>query len=156
MDLHALAKAGTTDALLRVLFLQKDKSDFDVNEQNEMGQTPLCVAASAGHLDCVEALLTFGACPNEADVDALAPLHNASFMGHLAIVSLLVNANADIGAADQNAWTPLHYAAQGGNAQIVHVLLMCGARQSPDKQGLSPLEIALKLEHFGVVCGLGW
>jgi len=131
MDLHALAKAGTTDALLRVLFLQKDKSDFDVNEQNEMGQTPLCVAASAGHLDCVEALLTFGACPNVADVDALAPLHNASFMGHLAIVSLLVNANADIGAADQNAWTPLHYAAQGGNARKSCMFCSCAARGSP-------------------------
>lgn len=154
--MHALVKAGNTDALVRALFSQVGREDQELNAKNEMGQTPLSVAASAGRFECVEALLAFGACPNIVDADGLAPLHTASFMGHLEIVCLLLVSGANVGAMDQNAWTPLHYAAQGGYAKIVHALLGHGARQIPDKHGLSPLAVALKLDNYGVICVFGW
>lgn len=144
--LFSFAKAGSRKQLLVALFLYIGARPRDSAKANELMQTLLSVAASAGRLTCVKALLEIGACPNTADADGIAPLHIASFMGYDKTVNVLLAAGADVNAEDRNAWTPLHYAAQGNNAKTERALLKSGASpKSLDKQGLSPRAVALKL-----------
>ena len=90
----------------------------------------LMLAARAGDLEEVRALLTSGV---EPDPDGIAtPLYFAAQGGHLDIAELLLESGADPNA--QSEWgTPLHIAARRGNIGVVSILLRSGA--DPNSKG---------------------
>ena len=84
--------------------------------------TALHVAAYAGKLNAVEALVKAG-----ADVDAhtaagYTPLHLAALKGHVDVVDFLLKHGAEIDAISADGDTPLHLAAASGNMEVVQHL----------------------------------
>jgi ankyrin repeat protein len=109
--------------------------DVELNWRDELGQTPLYHAVSAGNIPLVRLLLaTPGVDPNaRADYGAgRAPLHLAAEKGNLAIVELLLAVeDTDIDVKDRCWSTPLFYASHHGRDGIVKLLLERGCAPNP-------------------------
>jgi ankyrin repeat protein len=92
----------------------------------------LSLAASAGHRDVVELLLSKGASANAKDNEGLGmtPLHFVARYGRGEsgkVVELLLNKGAQINARDNQGRTPLSCAMQEGNKETAEVLRRLGA-----------------------------
>lgn len=88
------------------------------------------------------------------------PLHRACFSGSLGCVQLLLDAGADIAQKDYSfgdEMTPLHKAVKGGRYRAVALLisfmktngLLEHALQYRDKEGRTPLDLAMELHALG-------
>lgn len=75
-----------------------------------LGETAAHVAAAAGNLAALEALLNLSADPNAQDHINETPLHYAAFSGHLDCVKLLLSRNANAFAESAFGETPLDLA----------------------------------------------
>lgn len=107
------------------------KEGDDTNSQDGMGVTPLMYAATRGHLDAVESLLSHGARVNDACV------RGSTASGMLTVATrLLEERNIDINTLDRTqryislGWIfystglpPLMIAASGGHHDIMNLLL---------------------------------
>ena len=111
--------------------------------------TELELAAKAGRLAEVQALLEAGADVNGVDGDSVwerTPLMVAVQGGHLAVVRHLLAKGADPAReGDATGSSPLRKAAYKGRIEIVEVLLAAGAAPDfdTDEYGRSPLVWAL-------------
>ncbi|KAF6809884.1 ankyrin repeat domain-containing protein [Colletotrichum musicola] len=89
--LFLLSTFGLSDVLDTVL---SNISELNVNIQNNIGHTPLYLAASFGHLKSIKTLVSRGANINVECGWYGSPLHVASFSGHLEVVDLLLQLGA--------------------------------------------------------------
>ena len=92
--------------------------------------TALHFASVAGQLQCVRALLAFGACPSQGRSDGFLPLHAAASAGHAAVVEELLrcaSGRSTLDAKDENGSTPLMLAAFAGQEASACMLLSHGA-----------------------------
>ncbi|XP_053129689.1 ankyrin repeat and SOCS box protein 12-like isoform X2 [Hemicordylus capensis] len=89
--------------------------------------TPLRLAASMGHVRCLEVLLAHGADVDSLDVKAQTPLFTAVSNGHLDCVRALLEAGANPSGSIYNNCTPLLTAARDGDVDILQELLHHGA-----------------------------
>ncbi|KAH3877949.1 hypothetical protein DPMN_001829 [Dreissena polymorpha] len=105
-------------------------------------ETPLLLAAMAGHGICIEALLKAGADPYKGTHESYTPLW-AACKCSLDCVKLLVNGGADVNCQTAMKETGLHVAAHYGKAEIVAYLIEKGANiEITDENGLTPLFVA--------------
>jgi ankyrin repeat protein len=117
--LLVVARSGfepTLDVLLR--------ARAKVNARNRFGDTPIMVAAIAGHLGVVKKLAARGA---EIDGTGWTPLIYAASGGRDEVVRYLLEAGATIDAQGPNGTTALMMAVRGGHADTVSLLLAKGA-----------------------------
>ncbi len=123
-----------------------------ISSKDELGKTPLAMAAVAGQKDVVEFLLAHGADVNARDIVGDTPLHNADWEddeGHKDVVGLLLAHGADVNAKGQQGRTPLHDAAFDGSTGMTTLLLAKGADvKARDDLGDTPL-------HFAAMSGPG-
>ena len=89
----------------------------DIEAKDEIGETPLHMAADRGSPATIRALLQAG-----ADIEAraqfdLTPLHHAAGWGKPASIRVLIAAGANLEAKTENGKTPLHWAADFGTAE---------------------------------------
>lgn len=103
---------------------QRGMDQININGQFVM-------AARAGRVERVSALLAEGAKVNSRDRNGDSPLNMASAKGNAALVDVLLQAGADVNLANLAGVTPLMGAAFGSNAEIVERLLAAGARIDP-------------------------
>lgn len=89
--------------------------------------TPLRLAASYGHLSCLQVLLAHGADVDSLDVKAQTPLFTAVSHGHLDCVRVLLEAGACPGGSIYNNCSPVLIAARDGATAILQELLGHGA-----------------------------
>ncbi|XP_017531558.1 ankyrin repeat and SOCS box protein 12 [Manis javanica] len=89
--------------------------------------TPLRLAASYGHLSCLQVLLAHGADVDSLDVKAQTPLFTAVSHGHLDCVHVLLEAGASPGGSIYNNCSPVLTAARDGAIPILQELLGHGA-----------------------------
>lgn len=82
------------------------KHGVDVNEHDELGNTPLHYAAGSGHTEAVEELLRLGGNVTATNGVGDTPLHKAAFRGNVAIVKALVAAGAPVDAQNSLGQTP--------------------------------------------------
>jgi len=117
--------------------------DTDFNEGDQLGETPLHIAAVRGYGEVALLLIQKGADVNARDVRGLTPVHAAAWQGHREMVALLAAKGADIHARDQDGVTPLHAAARAGRQQTVALLIDKGAEvNAKNKINLTPLHAA--------------
>ncbi len=129
------------------------------------GATPLLLAASAGNVEAVRALVAGGADPLLTTDEKTAPLHVAAGIGpplgrhytekmkseSLEIVKLLMELGADANAAGEHGWTALHGAAYMGIDPVVQFLVEKGAKMDVfDEYGQTALSIANAVISVGV------
>jgi ankyrin repeat protein len=132
-----LAKAGPPSAAVKLLL----KSGAKVNPRDELGLTPLHLAAFKGRVRLAALLIDKGADVNAASREGkLTPLHCAAAAGYDRLVALLVKKGGRVDSRDVNGWTPLHGAAYEGRRQVAAVLIEAGAGvNAKDKRGRTPL-----------------
>lgn len=94
------------------------------------GRTPLHVACSLGHADCVEVLIKLGANVNSRrNSDLWTPLHCSAEKGKLDCVKLLLDAGALVESADRYGDTPMRVAEVYGHQHVIRLLKSHGNQQ---------------------------
>jgi hypothetical protein len=125
VPLYYAARLGFHD--LAIHLISKHPEPEYVNARGGREETPMHVAARAGHADILSLLLTFGADVNGRDVYGQTPLHRASCNPQVEAGRYLLIRGADINARDNNGWTPLFLAASEGHVEFARMLLEHGA-----------------------------
>jgi ankyrin repeat protein len=162
------AAHGDLNALRDLLQRNPEK----LEEQDELGFTPLVWAAQAGQEPAAELLLSLGANPNAKNKGGRCPIDWAATAGHLPLVRLLAanstnlnltlflaiqqqqvevarfllehGANPNIHYPAGNGTMPLHLVARQGNVAAARLLMEHGAQINGLEQNNStPLEYAV-------------
>ncbi|ABK44143.1 Ankyrin repeat-like protein [Magnetococcus marinus MC-1] len=120
--LHLAVMQGHVEMVKLLLAVGADATLAD-----EIGNTPLHVAAFKNELACAEALLGSG----KVDVDAraehiLTALNMAVMQGHVEMVKLLLAVGADATLADEAGQAPLNVAAGNNELACAAALLIYG------------------------------
>ncbi len=98
-----------------------------VDEVNLIQETPLVVAARAGHEEVARTLILHSADIEHRAMHDVTPLMAAAEVGATSIATLLLNKNAKVNAQDDKAMTALHYATRHNHLDVVRLLLEFGA-----------------------------
>ncbi len=110
-----------------------------VNTTDEDGYTPLLMAVTNGHTECVRLLLTMpGIDVNQSDIFGRHPLLDAAASGHTECVRLLLSApGININKPDQWGLTPLSEATFNGNTECADLIrAACGISPQKDNSSL--------------------
>ncbi len=146
-QLCTAAWQGRADKIMNLL-----KSGSKVNIRDNLGQSPLFIAALRGSLTAARVLINKGANINTTDGRGQTPLHMASWHGHYNIVKLLLLKGAKVNARDHRKATPLHTASRGGRKQVIKMLLK---KKAPvdcrDQDQQTPLMLAARVGHAETV-----
>ena len=119
-QLHEAASLDDADTVKKGI-----RQGLDPNERDSEwgGRTPLHVACSLGHADCVEVLLNSGAAVDvKRDADGWTPLHCSCEKGELDCVKLLLDSGASLEVEDKYGDTPQRIAEIYGHLHIVSIL----------------------------------
>lgn len=131
------------------LFLQ---AGYDVNQKNDVGWTPLMVAAFFGNERIAATLIESGARVSAQDNQGYTPLHWSALQGYAKVADLLLRKGAFVNARSKRGITPLIQAAAKGYPGIVKLLLVAGAHVNrADDEGWTPLHKAVSNGHVDVV-----
>ena len=137
---HIAAATDTECAIIEHLVLKHNCSVHCVDNNDN---TPLHTAASKGHLNVVQVLLSeLGADVQARNKQNETALHVAALNGHSNVVTILVEQFTH--AKGFNNRTPLHHACGGGHLELVEKLIddyHCDPMARAD-EGLTPLHIA--------------
>ncbi|KAJ3609681.1 hypothetical protein NHX12_024194 [Muraenolepis orangiensis] len=124
--LHLAAYHGHCGALEVLL-----SSLLEVDVRSREGQTPLSLACSRGHQECVSLLLHHGATPMARDYTLKrTSVHAAALNGYPECLRLLMSSNnqhTSVDVQDSNGQTPLMLAVLSGHTECVYSLLSQGA-----------------------------
>lgn len=143
----------------RLQAMLKNSPDLMNGRVGENERAPLHEAAEKGQMYVARFLLGNGAKVNLKAKYDYTPLHLAAENGHKAMVELLLENGADTDAKlnigdvkKGDRFTPLHLATTKGFGSVVEVLVTHGAKiNEPDKDGNTPLHIAVGNEDVGLV-----
>ena len=125
---------------------------FDVNVEDEDGDTPLHKASDHGSETIVQLLLKHGAKVSAIGFCVQTALHKAVYKENANIVRLLLEHGTEVSFADDELQTPLHLAVDQGNAEITALLLKHGAEVSLANDDLrTPLHLAVRKENANIV-----
>ncbi|KAF8307882.1 putative proteolysis and peptidolysis-related protein [Clavulina sp. PMI_390] len=145
--LHTAASTGSLDST-RYLLDQK----ADVNARDEMGWTPLMIAAandkgitalhyaaSKGRVQIGRTLINRGADINAKDRANQHPLHRAATTNSSAFVSLLLSPPAELKLPKTRLNTADRVAMESGHGDVAILLIEAGAdRNRTNEDGLEP------------------
>ena len=106
------------------------RADRGASKQtDDLGRTPLHVAAFHGNKEIVTSLLACRADPHARDSNQATPLHWAAAGGRLEVIDALLRAGARIDALDADSVTPLRLATMRGHADTARSLRLRGAKE---------------------------
>lgn len=128
----------------------------DVNAKDAIKDTPYLYAGAEGRDEILKMILATGRAnlkdTNRYGGTALIP---AADKGHPTTVRILIEAGVDVDHVNDLGWTALMEAVILGDGgpvyqEIVGILVDAGARQIPDRDGVTPLAHARRL-GFGAI-----
>ncbi|XP_072123985.1 ankyrin repeat and SOCS box protein 15 [Mobula birostris] len=121
-------------------------------QKTEDGETPLTLAAAAGILGNVQALLEKRICPNITNNKGETPLLIAVRQNAYKMVSVLLQHGALINRPCVRRWTAMHEAAKQGQDDMVALLLRNdGNINQKDGYGVTPVATAAAFGHCSVL-----
>ncbi|XP_038196179.1 ankyrin repeat and SOCS box protein 1 [Arvicola amphibius] len=143
--LHDAAYVGDLQTLRNLL--QEESYRSRINEKSVwccgwLPCTPLRIAATAGHGNCVDFLIRKGAEVDLVDVKGQTALYVAVVNGHLESTEILLEAGADPNGSRHHRSTPVYHASRVGRDDILKALIRYGAdvdvnpHLTPDTQTL--------------------
>ena len=121
----ALLEAADEGSLRSMKHLLKAGAEVDFYWTQE-SPTAISMAASEGHLECLQLLVEYGANINGIG-KSVPPLHNAAEEDKRAILKYLISQNVKINKKDAAGRTALMYAASEGQEYAVTILVEAGA-----------------------------
>ncbi|XP_030764680.1 ankyrin repeat domain-containing protein 12 isoform X2 [Sitophilus oryzae] len=117
------ASAGSTKAILAL-----SRAGAQIESADRDGLTALHCAASRGHTDCIDTLLTLcGASPDVIDSNGCTALHYAVTLGHADATALLLAHGADPNRQDRKGRSPAHCGCAKGQFETVKLIGARGA-----------------------------
>ncbi|MBK7859884.1 MAG: ankyrin repeat domain-containing protein [Archangiaceae bacterium] len=127
-DVHALARAGSTERL--AVLLARDPSLL--HQVNGEGEQPLHQAAKYGEVETMRLLLDRGSdinarTPRGVNPEGVTPLHLAAAFGYAEAVKLLLARGAEVDPKEETGMTPIMAAQAGGHAAVIELLTAAGA-----------------------------
>lgn len=150
--LQECAKNGNLEELEKCLAAKSYKNV--VNFKNHLSCTPLRLAASEGHTECVKCLLLNGADVDIPDVKAQTPLLSALKGNHLQCAHELLNHGANPNGNLMHMTAPLYFVAMQGCYNGMKLLLDSGADVDGVKRDVEytfsspPLQVALIYKFY--------
>jgi ankyrin repeat protein len=140
----ALVYAIQSESTKSALVLAKHPKT-QVNAPNQVGETPLMLAAINNQIELAKVLIDRGADVNRP---GWTPLHYAATRGHREMMRLLLDHEAYIDSEAANGTTPLMMAAYSAPALAVKLLLEEGADPTLTNHGnATALDLALLSDH---------
>jgi ankyrin repeat protein len=125
----------------------------DVNATTDCGDTAAHFAAARGVLSTMQLLADNKADLGAKNANGSTPLHVACNNGQASLVAYLLGRDVEVGEADKHGNTPLHLAARCGFTAIIKALVAAGARNSPNRAGMTPAAVALDKDAATAVTG---
>jgi ankyrin repeat protein len=122
-ELHQACISGDRKIITRLL-----NSGVDIESKNEIGETPLILAARYNQPGIMILLIDRGANVN-AKSELGTPLLYAAEFNFINVVKKMIAKGVDVNAADENGTTPLRTAQMPGNKTIVRLLKKAGAKE---------------------------
>ena len=129
-----------------------------IEQRDDLGWTPLHIAAQLGNEVYVKLLLENGNSPAyEENNDGLSALHIAAKKGNVNVLKKLITACPDIyELLDLKGQTALHVAAESGEKEVVEFFLKRPEFESlinkQDKEGNTPMHLAANNGHIELAC----
>ncbi|XP_054626971.1 uveal autoantigen with coiled-coil domains and ankyrin repeats isoform X2 [Dunckerocampus dactyliophorus] len=112
------------------------------------GRSAFHLAATRGHLDCLNLILSHSADVTATDATGKNALHLAARNGHSLCVQKLLQHNCPVGNVDLQGRTALHDAVMAGCSSSVKLLCDSGAAvNASDFDGRTPLVLATQMCH---------
>ena len=139
--LHVAAEGGEEDLVKLIC-----QTSADVNIQNSRRMSPICIAASKGHLGVVQFLLQhekLDMCLRYASKYQDTALLTAAAAGHLQIVRVLLKDDAQQYVAEGHFLRALKAAGSSGHDSIVRFMLEKGAKVNAQESYDKKLTTAL-------------
>ncbi|XP_047736963.1 ankyrin repeat domain-containing protein 26 [Hyalella azteca] len=115
---HVYCSSGSADAIMIL-----KKAGASVVAADKDGLTALHCAASRGHLDCIDMLITLCNCEVDLlDSNGCSPLFYSVTLGHADCTHILLNNGADANRQDRKGRTPAHCGAAKGQLETLKLL----------------------------------
>ena len=151
-------EGGSTPLHYAVITNRRDVADLllakgaELQARDRAGATVLHLAANRGYEELFVDLLGRFAGPDVVDGTGSTPLEEACWRGQAGIVKILLARGADAKRVHpRSGLQPLHVAAQKGAADVAALLMAAGADpNAPDRDGVTPLETALRMRFVPV------
>uniref|UniRef100_K3X995 Uncharacterized protein n=1 Tax=Globisporangium ultimum (strain ATCC 200006 / CBS 805.95 / DAOM BR144) TaxID=431595 RepID=K3X995_GLOUD len=123
-----------------------------VTATNNLGETALCITASAGLTDVAQTLVLLGCSVNAVGFTGRSPLAITACAGHADLVKTLLDLGASTVIKDSRGYTPLYYAASSGDIEVTKVLIQGGASvDAKNGRGRTALFAAANAGYCNVV-----
>ena len=142
------ASSGSARAVLSLF-----KAGIPTDTADAEGLTALHCAASRGHTDCLDTLISLcGAKVNFTDNNECTPLHYAVTLGHADATALLLMHGADCEKVDKKGRTAAHCGCAKGQIETIKLLKNHGANLWVKNQyGDLPLHNAVASDRIELV-----
>jgi len=151
LPLHYACTNGNVDVTKLLLEFGADATSY------LSGHAPCELAAKNGHGQVIKILVKFGANLEEKGYSGSTPLVSAAANNQLQCVMELLELGADINSTDINGDSALHVATKLQDpTQLIRFLFRQGAdTKLVNRQGLTPLKMALRLSNGPSITALG-
>ena len=134
------------------------KCSSTIDQEDDLGWTPLHVAAQLGNEKYVKLLLENGNSPAyKKNKEGLSALHIAAKNGNVNVMKELITTCPDIyELLDLKGQTALHVAAESGKEEVVEFFLKRPEFENlinkQDKEGNTPMHLAANNGHIELAC----
>lgn len=146
--LFTAAMHGHAEVVARLL-----EAKAPVDQRNAQGATPALVAAANGDVEVLELLARHGADLHAMTDDGVGVFGAAAQGNHLEVVVWLAK-RLSPNLVSHPLGTPLHVAAHEGHRTLVSVLAAAGADLESQREGLTPLLLAVSQNQFDAASAL--